>query len=131
MKLHGGSTEVDDAFSEASPCRHAPGREACFSRSESLIRVAELGSDRPLPARCATREDVRASSRWRGGLVRRTGATLTSPALPRRHFFGDIVIGVDVLDILVLFEDVTELEHPFAVLNIDVDGRGRDIAGLG
>ena len=50
----------------------------------------------------------------------------------RRHrLLGDVVVGVDVLDVVVLVEDVAELEHLLAVLDVEVDVGGGDVAGLG
>src|SRR5436305_1739294 len=45
--------------------------------------------------------------------------------------FGDVVVGVDVLDVLVLLEEVAELEHPLAVVDVEVDVGAGHVAGLG
>src|SRR5262249_9515390 len=52
--------------------------------------------------------------------------------LSRGHgLLGDVVIGIDVLDVVVLFEELFEPEHLLAVLDVEVDRGRRDIAGLG
>src|SRR5262245_52689482 len=47
------------------------------------------------------------------------------------RLLGDVVVGVDVLDVVVLVELVPELQHLLAILEVEVDHRGRDVAGLG
>ena len=45
--------------------------------------------------------------------------------------FGDIIVGVNVLDVVVFVEHIPELAHLPAAVDIEVDVVTRDVAGLG
>src|SRR4051812_42704808 len=67
-------------------------------------------------------EVVDIAESWRNGAPRRPGgdkdssrrADAASPGSGRRGF-GDVLVGVNILDILILLEDVQELQHLLAV----------------
>src|SRR5271157_6531373 len=63
--------------------------------------------------------------------VHRSPLATLCPASSRHDLLGQIVVGINVLDIVILVETILELDHFLTAVGIEIDVGGRDVAGLG